>query len=107
MSASLWSAEISPSALVVAVVVSVVSAVVVAVLVAEVVASVLPYSVASPQAASARVEATARAERTRVRFMVEPFRVIWGQWREVVDQWTAVDAGVGVVCSSFDSVGAR
>ncbi|ARB88432.1 hypothetical protein FRC0126_00160 [Corynebacterium diphtheriae] len=30
-----------------------------------------------------------------------------GQWREVVDQWTAVDAGVGVVCSSFDSVGAR
>ncbi len=63
--------------------------------------------VASPQAASARVEATARAERTRVRFIVEPFRVIWGQWREVVDQWTAVDAGVGVVCSSFDSVGAR
>ena len=88
-------------------VVSVVSAVVVAVLVAEVVASVLPDSVASPQAASARVEATARAERTRVRFMVEPFRVIWGQWREVVDQWTAVDAGVGVACSSFDSVGAR
>ena len=73
-------------------VVSVVSAVVVAVLVAEVVASVLPDSVASPQAASARVE---------------PFRVIWGQWREVVDQWTAVDAEVGVACSSFDSVGAR
>ncbi len=39
--------------------------------------------------------------------MVEPFRVIWGQWREVVDQWTALDAGVGVVCSSFDAVGAR
>ncbi|EDN80191.1 hypothetical protein ACTODO_00631 [Schaalia dentiphila ATCC 17982] len=45
-------------------VVSVVSAVVVAVLVAEVVASVLPDSVALPQAASARVEAAARAERT-------------------------------------------
>ena len=59
---------------------------------AEVVASVLPDSVASPQAARARVE---------------PFRVIWGQWREVVDQWTAVDAGVGVACSSFDSAGAR
>ena len=29
------------------------------------------------------------------------------QWREVADQWTAVDAEVGVVCSSFDSVGAR
>ena len=26
---------------------------------------------------------------------------------EVVDQWTAVDAGVGVVCSSFGLVGAR
>ena len=36
-----------------------------------------------------------------------PFRGIWGQWREAVDQWTAVDAGVGVACSSFDSVGAR
>ncbi|ERH20604.1 hypothetical protein HMPREF1978_00142 [Actinomyces graevenitzii F0530] len=45
-------------------VVSIVSAVVVAVLVAEMVASVLPDSVALPQAASARVEATARAERT-------------------------------------------
>ncbi len=41
-------------------------------LVAEVVASVLPDSMVSPQAASARVEGTARAERTRVRFMVEP-----------------------------------
>ena len=40
-------------------------------------------------------------------FATAPFRVIWGQWREVVDQWTAVDAGVGVVCSSFESVGAR
>ena len=40
-------------------------------------------------------------------FATTPFRVIWGQWREVVDQWTAVDAGVGVVCSSCDSVGAR
>ena len=40
-------------------------------------------------------------------FATAPFRVIWGQWREVVDQWTAVDAGVGVVCSSCDSVGAR
>ena len=48
----------------------------------------------------------ARVERARGRFMVEPFRVIWGQWREAVDQWTAVDAGVGEVCSSFDSVGA-
>ena len=26
---------------------------------------------------------------------------------EVVDQWTVVDAGVGVVCSSFGLVGAR
>ena len=26
---------------------------------------------------------------------------------EVVDQWTAVDAGVGVACSSFGLVGAR
>ena len=26
---------------------------------------------------------------------------------EVGDQWTAVDAGVGVVCSSFGLVGAR
>ena len=73
-------------------------------LVAEVVASVLPESVASPQAASARVEATARAERTRVRFMVKP---VQGQWREVMDQWTAVDFGVGVVCYSFGLVGAR
>ena len=40
-------------------------------------------------------------------FATTPFRVIWGQWREVVDQWTAVDAEVGVACSSFDSVGAR
>ena len=40
-------------------------------------------------------------------FATAPFRVIWGQWREVVDHWTAVDAGVGVVSSSFDSVGAR
>ena len=40
-------------------------------------------------------------------FATVPFRGIWGQWREVVDQWTAVDAGVGVACSSFDSVGAR
>ena len=81
-----------PIASVVAMVVSIVSAVVVAVLVAQVVASVLPDPVALPQAASARAE---------------PFRVIWGQWREVVDQWTAVDAGVGVVCSSFGLVGAR
>ena len=40
-------------------------------------------------------------------FATTPFRVIWGQWREVVDQWTAVDAGVGLVRSSFDSAGAR
>ena len=60
MSASLSSAEISPSTSVVAMVVSVVSAVIAAVLVAE-----------------------------------------------VVDQWTVVDAGVGVVCSSFGLVGAR
>ena len=52
------------------------------------------------------IQARERAQ-VSMRFMVEPFRAIWGQWREVVDQWTAVDAGVGVVCSSFGLVGAR